>query len=152
MGFKLTTGYYRGQCFKNQRGEGARDKTENASNIKQHYRSVFNRNTPVDQSVLDKLEQCPINDSISDMPNIKEVKDAVQKMNNKKAPGHSKVILEEGIQFLTSVIVEYGTDINCQNQNMEHPENNKPVQRKRGSAKHQQLERHMPNRNNCKNS
>ena len=59
------------------------------------------------------------------------------KMKNKKVPGHSKVSPEEGIQFLTSVIVEYWMDVNYQNQNMEHPENNKPVQRKRRSAKHQ---------------
>ena len=68
MIFKLRDGFQthhrdlRGQHFKNQKGEVARDKTKNASNIKQHYRAVLYRNTPVDQSILDKLKQCPKND------------------------------------------------------------------------------------------
>ena len=40
-------------------------------------KTVFNRDTPVDQSNLDKLDQCPTNDSIGDALTVKEIRDII---------------------------------------------------------------------------
>jgi len=51
---------------------------------KEHYRTIFNWNLPVDPSVLDDLLQSPTNANIGKKPSIQEVRIAIQKMKNTK--------------------------------------------------------------------
>ena len=82
MIFKLRDGFqthhrdYNGQLFKNSEGKVARDKKESANNIKKHYKKVFNRNAPIDLTIIETLDQSPINEMLNIAPNKKEIREA----------------------------------------------------------------------------
>jgi len=63
--FKLRDGFqtqhknYSGQLFQSQEGKQWAIKNESAKNVEQHSQSVWNRDTPVDQLILEMLDQLP---------------------------------------------------------------------------------------------
>jgi len=127
MIFKLRDGFqthhrdYNRQLFKSSEGKVARDKKESPDNIEKHYNKVFNREAQIDQLIPETLDQCPTNERMSTVPNKREVREAIKKMDNNKAPGCSQLatamlknIPEEGINFLTNLIRQYWIDKECQ--------------------------------------
>ena len=125
MIFKLRDGFqtphrdYNSQLFKNSEGKVARDKKESTNNIEKHYNKVFTNS--MEKPILETLDQCPTNESMSTVPIKREVREAIQKMDNNKAPGHSQLttnmlknFLEEGINFLTNLKRKYWINKECQ--------------------------------------
>jgi hypothetical protein len=74
-------------AMKLESGELASNANENMSIFSMHFHKVLNNNTPVDDSVLDLIEQKPCLTAIDTPITFREVKNAINKLKKGKAAG-----------------------------------------------------------------
>ena len=74
-------------AMKLESGELASNAKENMSIFSMHFHKVLNNNTPVDDSVLDLIEQKPCLTAIDTPITFREVKNAINKLKKGKAAG-----------------------------------------------------------------
>ena len=116
-GFNAHHKDYKPKNFANNNGKTSSNDKDNAMILKSFFHDVFNRKATIDPSILDELTQRPAFTSLDMAPSIDEIKAAVKKMKNNKAPGISgtttdmiKNLPEEGFQILTSHINQFWED------------------------------------------
>jgi hypothetical protein len=73
--------------FKNHRGKIAKDPKENSANLRAHWHSVFNMHAEYDESVIQDIPSYDTIEYFGETPTMKEIKEAISKMKNNKAPG-----------------------------------------------------------------
>ena len=82
---------------------------EIAKRWKNHFSDLLNRDSHVNPTALDNLQQRPIIDSMNDPPSFEEVKVSIGKLNMGKAAGQDDIFAESfhhGGDHLTKIIHE----------------------------------------------
>ena len=68
--------------------------TENTEILKKHFHNVFNRNTKIDPTVIDQIDQRSNASTLDNLPSLAEVTLALKKVKNNKAPRLSGVTID----------------------------------------------------------
>jgi hypothetical protein len=123
MVFKLMEGYQKHhrisipKNFKSKTGIEAKNDTDNATILGEHFHSLFNSQVQIDITVLDELRQHEIIHELGNPPTFNEVKSAISSMKFDKAPGLTglttdmiKSLPNEAIQFYTDIINNFWND------------------------------------------
>ncbi len=100
--------------FKTKTGKEAKGDKENAQILNEHFHSLFNSETEVDNTVLDGLPQYKIAHELDGTPTRSEVLNAIKKMAYDKAPGQSKLTTDmlknlppQALNFYIDIIQEF---------------------------------------------
>ena len=73
--------------IKSREGTLLTDKTDIQKRWTEHFDTLLNRPSTIDQSAIDEMEQRPMVDKLAEPPTEKEVAEAIQKLQPNKAPG-----------------------------------------------------------------
>ena len=60
----------------------------------EHFESVLNRPSEINDEAIDRLPQIPVNDSMDDLPTIEEIEKATRLLSSGKAPGSDSIPAE----------------------------------------------------------
>ena len=90
-GFNAHHSDYNPKTFSNKEGRISKNTEENTRTLKTHFQEVFNRDSEFDPTVIDDLTQLPIISTLDNTPTADEIRGAIKKMKNNKAPGLSGV-------------------------------------------------------------
>jgi len=124
--FKIIEGFnthhkkYSPKNFSNSKGDVTKNNSKNLEIPKEHLHPIFNSSSETNPSIINEILQRPIANNLNFAPTIKEVKFALKKMKNNKAPGISGITMnmlknlpEESYTILTSFIQQFWDDNNC---------------------------------------
>lgn len=89
------------------------DKEDILNRWAEHFHSVLNRPSTINDEAIDRLQQTPINHKLDVAPSLPEVKKALHRIANGKAPGADSIpaeVLKHGGDLLLIKITElFGT-------------------------------------------
>jgi len=66
----------------------------NQSDILQHFNSVLNQQSSFDHTVLNKIPEWTVSESLAEPPSLSEVQQAIKQLSNGKAPGADSIPAE----------------------------------------------------------
>jgi hypothetical protein len=95
MVFKLMEGFHTHhrrnteKNFKSKDGRIAKSSDVNAKILKTHFSELFNNQVEVDMTVLEDIPNLEVQHKLGDTPSAAEIRKAISKMENNKAPGKS---------------------------------------------------------------
>jgi hypothetical protein len=95
MVFKLMEGFQthhrrtKEKNFKFEDGRIAKNNDENAKILKGRFSKLFNSQVGIDMAVLEDIPKHEVQHKLGDVPTKTEIKKAISKMANNKAPGKS---------------------------------------------------------------